>query len=85
MTSVVRIYSKCHINILLDNSQVIFTHSELLFSHTIEEFHQLNHEIADIRDTESTPVEADLVAVSSFSAQIGEAYELADRYRRTRG
>src|SRR6266513_2961364 len=38
-------------------------------------------EIADIRDQEGIPGEFDLVAISSFSAQIFEAYELADRYR----
>jgi radical SAM superfamily enzyme YgiQ (UPF0313 family) len=38
-------------------------------------------EIADIRTLESLPGDFDLVAISSFSAQIKEAYELADRYR----
>src|SRR5579872_2970245 len=38
-------------------------------------------EIADIRAVESLPCGFDLVAISSFSAQIKEAYELADRYR----
>jgi radical SAM superfamily enzyme YgiQ (UPF0313 family) len=38
-------------------------------------------EIADLRDVHGLPEEFDAVAISSFSAQIGEAYELADRYR----
>jgi len=38
-------------------------------------------EIADLRQAPGIPRDADLVAISSFSAQIDEAYELADRYR----
>lgn len=38
-------------------------------------------EISDIREMETPPAGFDLVAISSFSAQIHEAYELADRYR----
>src|ERR1051325_4984918 len=38
------------------------------------------HEIADLREQPGLPGEFDLVAISSFSAQIFEAYELADRY-----
>lgn len=38
-------------------------------------------EIADIRDVKELPVGFDLVAISSFSAQINEAYQLADQYR----
>lgn len=38
------------------------------------------HEVADIRDLDSLP-ECDLAAISTYSAQIKEAYELADRYR----
>jgi len=38
-------------------------------------------EIEDIRKVDALPDGFDLVAISSFSAQIGEAYELADRYR----
>ena len=38
------------------------------------------HEVADIRDLDSLR-ECDLAAISTYSAQIGEAYELADRYR----
>lgn len=38
-------------------------------------------EISDIREMATLPIGFDLVAISSFSAQINEAYELADRYR----
>ena len=38
-------------------------------------------EVSDIKDITGVPEEFDAVAISSFSAQIGEAYELADRYR----
>ena len=38
-------------------------------------------EVKDIRDLEVLPANFDLVGISSLSAQIGEAYELADRYR----
>lgn len=38
-------------------------------------------EVADLRDVNGVPEEFDAVAISSFSAQIFEAYELADRYR----
>ncbi len=38
-------------------------------------------EVADITRVDGVPQEFDAVAISSFSAQIGEAYELADRYR----
>lgn len=38
-------------------------------------------EVADIKDVAGVPEEFDVVAISSFSAQIDEAYELADRYR----
>ena len=39
------------------------------------------HEVADIRLLNGVPIYADLIAISSFSAQVREAYELADRYR----
>ncbi|MBN1794532.1 MAG: cobalamin-dependent protein [Candidatus Omnitrophica bacterium] len=39
-------------------------------------------EIFDIKDLEKLPGPFDLVAVSTYSAQIFEAYELADRYRK---
>jgi radical SAM superfamily enzyme YgiQ (UPF0313 family) len=38
-------------------------------------------EVEDIRGLKALPAGFDLVAISSFSAQIPEAYELADRYR----
>ena len=38
-------------------------------------------EVSDIKDVAGLPGEFDAVAISSFSAQIQEAYELADRYR----
>jgi radical SAM superfamily enzyme YgiQ (UPF0313 family) len=39
-------------------------------------------EVKDIRALDTLPDQFDLVAISSLSAQIHEAYELADRYRR---
>lgn len=38
-------------------------------------------EVPDIKDVTGVPEEFDVVAISSYSAQIYEAYELADRYR----
>jgi radical SAM superfamily enzyme YgiQ (UPF0313 family) len=38
-------------------------------------------EVPDVRDLSGVPDEFDVVAISSFSAQIREAYILADRYR----
>lgn len=38
-------------------------------------------EVSDIAQVSGVPEEFDAVAISSFSAQIGEAYALADRYR----
>jgi radical SAM superfamily enzyme YgiQ (UPF0313 family) len=38
-------------------------------------------EVQDLRELTALPCDFDLVAISSFSAQIFEAYELADRYR----
>lgn len=44
--------------------------------------HEVSYlEISDLRDVGELPL-FDLVGLSSFSAQIDEAYELADRYRR---
>lgn len=44
--------------------------------------HQCEYlEVRDIRELEHLPDRFDLVAISSLSAQINEAYELADRYR----
>jgi radical SAM superfamily enzyme YgiQ (UPF0313 family) len=48
---------------------------------TPEEWEVSYLEVSDIRALESLPGDFDLVAISSFSAQIKEAYELADRYR----
>lgn len=39
------------------------------------------HEIEDFRTKPDLPDDYDLVAISSYSAQIGEAYEVADHYR----
>jgi len=38
-------------------------------------------EVSDIKDLDGVPEEFDAIAISTFSAQIFEAYELADRYR----
>lgn len=38
------------------------------------------HEVPDIAEAENLP-DCDLVAISTFTAQVKEAYELADRYR----
>jgi radical SAM superfamily enzyme YgiQ (UPF0313 family) len=38
-------------------------------------------EVSDVNQLDGVPAEFDAVAISSFSAQIFEAYELADRYR----
>src|SRR5579862_9823030 len=38
-------------------------------------------EVPDLKDVSGIPAEFDAVAISSFSAQIQEAYDLADRYR----
>src|SRR5262245_55688194 len=38
-------------------------------------------EVADIRDAVALPTDFDLVAISRFSAQVKEGYELARRYR----
>ena len=38
-------------------------------------------EVADIEEVDGLPGSFDVVAISSFSAQIKEAYQLADRFR----
>jgi radical SAM superfamily enzyme YgiQ (UPF0313 family) len=44
--------------------------------------HEVSYfEIEDVAQAESVSMDFDLVAISSFSAQIGEAYALADRFR----
>ena len=40
------------------------------------------HEIADLREESDYPVHFDLVALSTFTAQLPEAFEVADFYRR---
>lgn len=43
--------------------------------------HQVSyHEVADFRQAQSLPTDFDLVAISSFSAQIQEGYDLARRF-----
>lgn len=39
------------------------------------------HEVADLRKSEGLPDDFDLVAITSFSAQIFEAYQLAENFR----
>lgn len=39
-------------------------------------------EVADLQSAGDLPMDLDLVCISSFTAQILEAYELADRYRK---
>ena len=39
------------------------------------------HEVPDLDALETLPLGFDAVAISSFTAQIGQAYRLADRYR----
>ena len=48
---------------------------------TPEDWETAYIEVADINTLESLPGDFDLVAISSFSAQIKEAYILANRYR----
>lgn len=46
------------------------------------ERHEIEYkEIADLKQETALPDHYDLVAISSYSAQINEAYDLADRYR----
>src|SRR5215831_18621059 len=42
------------------------------------------HEIADLRQEPEYPVHFDLVALSTFTAQLKEAYQVAEFYRRHR-
>jgi radical SAM superfamily enzyme YgiQ (UPF0313 family) len=39
------------------------------------------HEIADLKQMDAAPTHFDLVAVSTFTAQLKEAYEVADHYQ----
>jgi radical SAM superfamily enzyme YgiQ (UPF0313 family) len=47
---------------------------------TPDRFEVSYHEIADLRQVDELPA-CDVAAIASFSAQIKDAYELADRYR----
>ena len=47
---------------------------------TPERFELDYHEVADIRDIKALPA-CDLAAISTFTAQAKDAYELARRYR----
>ena len=48
---------------------------------TPDDFDVEYHEVPDLEALRELPGQFDLVAISSFSAQIKEAYRLADRYR----
>jgi radical SAM superfamily enzyme YgiQ (UPF0313 family) len=48
---------------------------------TPDDFEVEYHEVPDLDQLTALPGDFDLVAISSFSAQIGEAYRLADAYR----
>jgi radical SAM superfamily enzyme YgiQ (UPF0313 family) len=48
---------------------------------TPEKFDVKYHEIADLKKLSELPVDFDLVALSTFTAQLGEAYAVADFYR----
>src|SRR5580704_6779399 len=48
---------------------------------TPEQFHVEYHEIADLKNLPELPVDFDLVAISTFTAQFYEACEVADYYR----
>ena len=44
--------------------------------------HEVHYiEVGDVKELENLPTGFDMVAISSFSAQIDEAYELASRYK----
>lgn len=45
------------------------------------DIHYEYHEVADVCAADGLPTDVDLVAISSLSAQIDEAYAIADRYR----
>ena len=48
---------------------------------TPEKFDVEYHEIADLKKMRELPMDFDLVAISTFTAQLGEAYAVADFYR----
>ena len=68
----------------LERSQTIASLPSLglltLAGMTPDEFSVSYHEVLDIHELGELPA-CDVAAISSFSAQIKEAYELADRYR----
>jgi radical SAM superfamily enzyme YgiQ (UPF0313 family) len=48
----------------------------------IPPWHEVSyHEVRDLGDEQRVPLDVDLVAISTFSAQVKEAYALADRLR----
>src|SRR5690348_1438789 len=51
---------------------------------TPDRFHIEYHEIADLKKLPELPVDFDLVAISTFTAQFYEACEVADYYRARR-
>jgi radical SAM superfamily enzyme YgiQ (UPF0313 family) len=67
-----------------ERSQVIASLPSLslltLAGMTPDRFEVSYHEIADIRQLDSLP-SCDLAAISTFTAQVKDAYELANRYR----
>ncbi len=68
----------------LERSQTIASLPSLslltLAGMTPDTFEISYHEILDIRELDELP-ECDVAAIASYSAQIKEAYELADRFR----
>src|SRR5215475_13853911 len=48
---------------------------------TPDRFEGEYHEIADLRNQKELPDHFDLVAISTFTAQLKEAYDVADLYR----
>jgi radical SAM superfamily enzyme YgiQ (UPF0313 family) len=69
----------------LERSQTIASLPSLslltLAGMTPDEFDVSYHEVLDIRELDDLP-NCDVAAIASYSAQIKEAYELADRFRR---
>jgi len=51
-----------------------------LAAHTPRDIEIGYHEVIDLKDKEALPNDFDLVAISTFSAQIFEAYGIADEY-----
>lgn len=69
----------------VDRSRVIASLPSLglltLAGMTPPEFEMEYQDVPDLSEIDGLPGEFDVVAISSFTAQIREAYELADRYR----